>query len=100
MLFSWFFNVRYVAFSLLLLSNERAAVDGEAILGHERLLLPRQLGVVQTCYQSDQSDEGLVIDLSKAILRPNLIDLFAKTRVVKSDLIDLDKIELSEFKLT
>jgi hypothetical protein len=54
----------------------------------------------QTCYQSDQSDEGLEIDLSEAILRPNLIDLFAKTRVVKSDLIDLDKIELSEFKLT
>jgi hypothetical protein len=54
----------------------------------------------QTCYQSNQSDEGLKINLSEAILRPNLIDLFAKTRVVKSDLIDLDKIELSEFKLT
>jgi hypothetical protein len=58
------------------------------------------LGFTQTCYQSDQSDEGLEIDLSEAILRPNLIDLFAKTRVVKSDLINLDKIELSEFKLT
>jgi hypothetical protein len=54
----------------------------------------------QTCYQSDQSDERLQIDLSEAIVRSILFDLFAKTRVVKSDLIDLDKIELSEFKLT
>jgi hypothetical protein len=54
----------------------------------------------QTCYQSDQSDEGLQIDLSEAIVRSDLFGLFAKTRVMKSDLIDLDKIELSEFKLT
>lgn len=54
----------------------------------------------QTCYQSDQSDERLQIDLSGAIVRSNLIDLFAKTRVVKSDVIDLNEIELSEFKLT
>jgi hypothetical protein len=56
--------------------------------------------LVQTCYQSDQSDERLQIDLSEAIVRSNLFNLFAKTRVVKSNLIDLDKIELSEFKLT
>jgi hypothetical protein len=54
-------------------------------------------GVGQTCFQSDQSDEGPQIDLSEAIVRSNLFDLFAKTRVVKSDLI---KIELSEFILT
>jgi hypothetical protein len=57
-------------------------------------------GQEQTCYQSDQSDEGLQIDLSEAIVRSNLFDLFAKTRVLKSDLIDLYRIELSEFKLT
>jgi hypothetical protein len=38
--------------------------------------------------------------ISEAIVRFNLFGLFGKTRVVKSDLIDLDKTELSEFKLT
>ena len=56
--------------------------------------------LMQTCYQSDQSDEGLQIDLSEAIMSSNLFDLFAKTRVLKSDLIDLYRIESSEFKLT
>ena len=55
---------------------------------------------IQTCYQSDQSDERLQIDLSDAIVRSNLIDLPAKTRVVNCDLINLYRIELSEFKLT
>jgi hypothetical protein len=72
-------------------------------------------GSIQTCYQSDQSDKVLQIDLSEAIVRSNLNDLFAKTRVVKFDLIDLSKaimrfdlidlidlskIELSDFKPT
>jgi hypothetical protein len=42
----------------------------------------------QTCYQFDQSNEGLQIDL------------FAKTRIVNRDLIDLSKTELSEFRLS
>jgi hypothetical protein len=83
-------NIRFHDISPIVTSRSAESISSRVGIGSRR----------QTCYQSDQSDEGLEIDLSKAILRPNLIDLFAKTRVVKSDLINLDKIELSKFKLT
>jgi hypothetical protein len=44
---------------------------------------PNNVLLRHSCYQSNQSE---------AIVRSNLFDLFAKTRTVKSDLIDLMKL--------